>query len=401
MSAEHHRNRHGGSRGGDAGQHAHRRIDAVRVAVRGTRTSGAKPRVEAERDQIPTAPSALELIRDWWPGAWGRIVRLFRRPARVTSHVLPRARWARRLGLAVIAIIVVVLAAAGALWGLLAIGPISLDIATPWLKDAISANFGNQFNVEVGGTVLERDEHGRTAMRIRGVVVRDRDGNVIASAPKAEVGFASASLFSGHPRAERLNLVGAELGIRVEPDGRITVSAGADKRPLATTPVIVEQRGAATAARGAEHHSAVQENFAAFLGWVDSLSALGLDGADLSEIGLKSGNLIVDDRRNGTQSRFENIHLSLTRPRAGVLELQLGSDDAARPWSLTASLKPGVGRTRSLAIEANQISIRDLMLAMRIDGGTFEADGSVSAALKAEIEPDGTPQFINGRVLLG
>ena len=85
---------------------------------------------------------------------------------------------------------------------------------TPWLTAAIAENFGNQFRVEIGATVLERDEHGRTAMRIHDVTVRDRDGTVIASAPKAEVGFSSSSLLGGHPRAESLSLVGAELAVR-------------------------------------------------------------------------------------------------------------------------------------------------------------------------------------------
>ena len=79
--------------------------------------------------------------------------------------------------------------------------------------------------------MLERDEHGRAAIRIRDIRVRDRDGALIASAPKAEVGLSSASLFSGTPRAERINLVGAELAIRVEADGRVSVSTGAAARP--------------------------------------------------------------------------------------------------------------------------------------------------------------------------
>ena len=60
-----------------------------------------------------------------------------------------------------------------ALWWMLARGPIPIDMATPWLKSAIVENLGNRFHVEIGGTVLERDEHGRAAIRIRDVVVRD------------------------------------------------------------------------------------------------------------------------------------------------------------------------------------------------------------------------------------
>ena len=221
----------------------------------------------------------------------------------------------------------VCMVAGGALWWRLSSGPISLDIFTPWLTAAIAENIGSQFKIEVGGTVLERDEHGRAAIRIRDIKVRDRDGTIIASAPKAEVGLSSASLLSGNPRAERLNLVGAELAIRVEADGRISVSTGTARPVTGTKLTLASVGGAAPASvvpapdvpRG-DNKRTLQENVAAFLAWLDSLGALGLDGGDLTEIGLKSGNLVVDDLRTGHQSKFENIHLSLTRPHSGELE---------------------------------------------------------------------------------
>ena len=73
------------------------------------------------------------------------------------------------------------------LWWRLNSGPIDLDLATPWLTAAIEENFGSQHKVYVGGTQLERDEAGRTSLRIRDIAVRDRDGNVVVSAPKARI----------------------------------------------------------------------------------------------------------------------------------------------------------------------------------------------------------------------
>src|SRR5207302_895759 len=76
-------------------------------------------------------------------------------------------------------------------------GPIDLDLATPWLTAAIEENFGNYHQVKVGGTQLERDANGRPALRMRDIVVRDPDGTIVASAPKAEIGISSAGLFAG------------------------------------------------------------------------------------------------------------------------------------------------------------------------------------------------------------
>ena len=345
----------------------------------------------------------------------------------------------RRVFIGLAAVAAIFILAAGGLWLLLASGPISLDFATPWLAAAVAENFGSQFQVDIGSTVLERDEHGRTAMRIHSIAVRDHDGTVVASAPKAEVGFSKASLLTGRPRAERLNLVGAELAVRIEGDGKVTVSTGANQRPVAIAPArgrseagavpppyppaqAAESRSLSPSplagegksmsppalagegregAAAAEGSRSLQENLAAFLAWVDSLSALGLDGGDLTEVGLKSGNLVVDDRRNGQQSRFENIHLSLTRPRAGALEFELGSEDANRPWLVLAAIKPGSDGARMVDLEARKVLLRDLLLALRVDGGQIETDGAISARLRAEFAQDGTPQFASGRIMVG
>ncbi len=377
----------------EAGLHMHQRAQAKRAAAAGERnpdalrTPGCAPVYVPRPNRGGTAP--------WW----------FCLPGRIAGPIarFSRQRWVRRAGLGTAGALGVFLLVGATLWWRLSSGPISLDIITPWLTAAIAENVGNQFRIEVGGTVLERDEHGRAAMRIRDIKVRDRDGTVIASAPKAEVGLSSASLFSGNPRAERLNLVGAELGIRVEADGRVSVSTGSGQRPLATTLASVAARPpavpAADAARGADKRS-MQEGFAAFLAWLDSLGALGLDGGDLTEVGLKSGNLVVDDLRNGHKSKFENIHLSLTRPRAGELDFKLGSEDASRPWLVQASVKPAGRGAREVSLDARSISLRDLLLALRVDAGQMEADGSITAALRGEFAADGTPQIAAGRLLM-
>src|SRR6476646_469987 len=217
-----------------------------------------------------------------------------------------------------------VLVAMIALWWRLSSGPIELDIATPWLTAAIKENFGAGHEVEIGGTQLERDaKKGRTSLRIRDIVVRDADGTVVASAPKAEVGISGASLFLGRIRAERLSLVGAEMAVRIESDSEVTVFAGSNKRPLVTASAVSasavpplmgprsksEQRPAAVASAAPAAAAALPAtaspasarsgipDLAALIAWIESLDASGLDGRELTEIGLQGGNLTVDDQR--------------------------------------------------------------------------------------------------------
>ena len=56
----------------------------------------------------------------------------------------------------------------------------------------------------------------------------------MATAPKAEVKLSGTALLMGRLRAESLNLVDAELAVRITPDGTVTVSTGDTAKPLAT-----------------------------------------------------------------------------------------------------------------------------------------------------------------------
>src|SRR5579872_202871 len=143
-------------------------------------------------------------------------------------------RWVRRLAIFIVSLLVIFTGCFGGLWWRLGAGPINLDMATPWLAAAIEDNIGHGNSVEVGGTQIERAGRIRIAVRIRDIIVRDRDHAIVASAPKAEVRLSGSALLMGRLRAESLNLVDAELAVRITPDGYVTVSTGDNARPLAT-----------------------------------------------------------------------------------------------------------------------------------------------------------------------
>jgi hypothetical protein len=323
----------------------------------------------------------------------------------------------RKCSLAAVAMVGLVGMGMVGLWWRLSSGPIDLDLASPWLIAAIEENFGGFHQVKVGGTQLERDENGRTALRMRDIVVRDPDGTIVATAPKAEVGLSSAGLFSGHVRAERLSLVGAEMAVRIEPDSKITVFAGANKRPFVTAsaaevPVRLDglrpSRAADPATTAATLTTATSKSapatgpvipdFAALLAWLDGLGAIGLDGHELSELGLKSGNLTVDDQRNGKQWSFHDINLSLTRPKTGGIALTLSSGSNEQPWVLRAAMIPGLYGHRIVDIETQKLPAKDMMLAMRMVG-EYELDVPLSGRIHADIGPDGIPQALDGQIV--
>lgn len=331
-------------------------------------------------------------------------LRHWHRLQRSTLLLLRRPTPRRLLWGTTITVTLVVVAAAG-LWWRLSRGPIELDLATPWLKKAIEDNFGGGNTVSVGGTQLERDEHGRISLRLRDITVRAADGTVVASAPKAEVGLSGLSLLTGNVRAKSLNLVGAEMAVRIEKNGAVTVFAGANKRPIATA---APAPAAGPISPGGIVDAAVPgplgvgaEEFAGLLAWIDGLGATGLDGHDLRELGLKDGNLVVDDQRNGRRWTFSRINVSLMRPEAGGITFRLASDEKKQPWVLSAALRPVGDGVRAVGLEARNVSSADILLALRLNEAQVEADLPVSASVRAELSPSGVLQQLQGRIVAG
>ena len=325
---------------------------------------------------------------------------------------LARERWVKRVAIVVAVLMVIFAGCFGGLWWRLGAGPINLEMATPWLAAAIEENIGHGNTVEVGGTQIERAGRIRIAVRIRDIVVRDRDHVVVATAPKAEVKLSGTALLMGRLRAESLNLVDAELAVRITPDGQVTVSTGDTARPLATgvastrrsamPPLPLGQASLPASgqpAAPADKRDSVS-GLLAGLDWLDSLSLTGLDGQNLNEIGLKNGNLTVDDQQRGNKWNFDNITLSLRRPSGGGVALSVG-EDGKHAWSLRVLVGPPANGVRPIDIRADKVSTTNILLALRMKDLTYSADLPLSGELKGELGRDGLPTYFRGKITAG
>ncbi len=331
-------------------------------------------------------------------------------------------RWVKRLAVVIAALMVIFAGCFGGLWWRLGAGPINLEMATPWLAAAIEENIGHGNTVEVGGTQIERAGRIRIAVRIRDIIVRDRDHVIVATAPKAEVKLSGTALLMGQLRAESLNLVDAELAVRITPDGYVTVSTGDTERPLATGVTSKRQAGGMPQAAAAmppppvapPSPGATQSGTTATapasrdatsgvlagLDWLDSLSLTGLDGQNLNEIGLKNGNLIVDDQQRGNKWNFENITLSLRRPSGGGVALNVG-EEGSHAWSLRVVVGPPANGVRSVDIRADNVPTTNILLALRLKDLTYSADLPLTGELKGELGRDGLPSYFRGKISAG
>src|SRR4051812_32892419 len=404
--------------GGDQPQRRHREAMA-----RNTSPKGSKPRADAH---ISPWDDAAGWDQEPDEAARHRAKRLLSRPSsgihrlgdkfEALQRRLTGERWVKRLAIVIGVLAVIFTTCFGGLWWRLGAGPIDLDVATPWLAAAIEENIGHGTTVEVGGTQIERAGRIRIAVRIRDIVVRDRDHVIVATAPKAEVKLSGTALLMGRLRAETLNLVDAELAVRITPDGQVTVSTGDTARPLATG---VAKRAAADplnqsaplqpgqilppplrgATSGTDNRESVS-GLLAGLDWLDSLSLTGLDGQNLNEIGLKNGNLIVDDQQRGNRWNFENINLSLRRPRSGGVALSVG-EEGGHAWSLRVVVGAPSNGVRSVDIKADKVSTKNILLALRLKDLTYSADLPLTGELKGELGRDGLPTYFRGKVVSG
>jgi Protein of unknown function len=394
--------------------------------VRNTSLQGSNPRADVQLSQRDDADwdqehdeAAGRRARRLLSKSNSRFYRLGDRLGAV-RHWLASERWVRRLAIVIAALLVIFAGCFGGLWWRLGAGPINLEMATPWLAAAIEENIGHGNTVEVGGTQIERAGRIRIAVRIRDVIVRDRDHAIVASAPKAEVRLSGYALLMGRLRAESLNLVDAELAVRITPDGYVTVSTGDNARPLATgvaskkeagIPATFPRQGAPPAtsspsspagqsAAAPAGPDTTQTGLLAGLDWLDSLSLTGLDGQNLNEIGLKNGNLIVDDQQRGNKWNFENITLSLRRPTAGGVALSVG-EEGGRAWSLSVAVGPSANGVRSVDIRADKVSTTNILLALRLKDLTYSANLPLSGELKGELGRDGLPTYFRGKITAG
>jgi hypothetical protein len=403
---------------------------------RGNSRSGMKRKHNNARGAVLRK---LEALLHWYRLKRARAAHEFRKSSahRHQQRIVRQLRIAfkrrlpmlRKLAIGVGAFAILAGIAIGGLWWRLSSGPIALDIATPWLTSAIEQNFGSRHRIEVGGTVLERDSNGRTALRLRDIIVRDPDGEIIAKAPRAEIGVSGASLLLGSPRIASFLLVGANMEIHVEPDGKVNIFAGGSRPFLSISPALT----AANATPAAPLPSStppppaaalakpnpfslngltergIEQNLAAALAWVDGLGALGrdgnlvnvtgFDGYELTEVGVKNGSLFVDDARNGRQWSFTEITLSLTRPDQGGIAFSASSESGERAWAIGAALIPTREGRRLLRFEANQVMLDHLLLALQIGDGQFHSTLPISAEIRAEIAPNGMPQILRGRIV--
>ena len=188
----------------------------------------------------------------------------------------------------------------------------------------------------MGGAMLEIDRNGNIPhVRFRNLVLRDTEGNVIASAPKAAVSLDKASLLTGKIVTTSLELIGPRISARRNLDGSVTlgVSGQADE---ASEPVVIDENfkdvsgkeaisGPATAPAGTTSGA----KLIAFLDSRDSKNSVSA----LNSISISQASLNVFDDANAANWFAPSADLTFKKmPYGFVVLAKADVATSSQPW---------------------------------------------------------------------
>lgn len=357
---------------------------------------------------------------------------------------MPRSRPGRIVASIILAFVGLGSLAALVLYVLLATGMVTANVATPYIERALEERIGGGHKVSIGATTVETANSGGTMVVVHDIKVTGPDGQLVASAPSAEVEL-EGSMLSLMPKARRVDLVGAEMTVRISAAGQLQVATGRGAKPLSPRPLGSGLRGPAGASAGAggspsagttpvppgpaaasppsatppsatlpaAPHPADAQAATTPVAPVDPLKLpfiaqgvkdledSGFDGGALADVGLKDGTLIVENESSGRRVVFQHIGIRLARPDGGGIELTFTSQGPQGVSTAVAAVGPLKDGERAMDLRIKDVSTRDLVQAFSQDHRRFYMDAPLNATASARLAPDGAIRAAAATVSLG
>ena len=315
-----------------------------------------------------------------------------------------RSRWrgassARRLSFTLLSLCAGVLALALLGFGLLALrlaqSPIGLDSLTPRIAQSLEERFGHQYTFALGPTALERGENGVT-ISFQGVAIKDRAGRTLLAAPKGDISLDLLALATLDVKVKRLELIGLDLRLTVQPNGALSVEGAKEPDSVA---IDLPAPQPVTSAVAESRNNGAPAAFASQLGplvW-NLIEAVTGQNQTLDRLGVAHGRLEVEDGATHQKVVFEDLDLAFDKS-AAVAALTISALGPAGRSSLTINAQ-GVG-LHSLSVEAHDLNLDDLLLTTGRNV-PFQATMPISAKLDIELAADKSLAGMRGRFGLG
>lgn len=314
----------------------------------------------------------------------------------IAGALVPRGPVARFLMWSLVSLVALGGIAAGTVYALISAGVLTANLATPYIERAIEERLGAKYDVDIGSTTVETMSHGATAVIVHDIRVFGPDKELIAAAPSAEVEL-DGSLLTLSPKARRIDLVGAEMQVKIAASGVVAVSTGKGAKALTSQPVPPPVADSAPAPGITSDAAAVAAQAAGrsdplilrtLAGWLNDLELVGFNGA-LQDVGLKNGTLRVENESSGKSFTFQHISIRLARPQQGGAVLDFAFQGPSSTAKLVATIGPVRERERTIDMVLKDVATQDLVSAFTQDWRRFYMDMPMGATLSARLATDG------------
>ncbi|WP_051679230.1 DUF3971 domain-containing protein [Xanthobacter sp. 91] len=336
----------------------------------------------------------------------------------IVGALTPRSRAARLFTGLCLVLIALGGVAAVTLYALIATGMVTANLATPYIERALEERIGGGHQVSIGATTMETVGHGATAVVVHDIRVTGPDGQLVASAPSAEVEL-EGSILSLMPKARRIDLVGAEMTVRIAPTGQVAVATGRGAKAIPASPTArsavapaASQTATPASAPASSPDKAQQAADAAgadfdplkpvaLARWMADLETAGFDGGALADVGLKDGTVIVENEGAGRRIVFQHMSVRLARPPGGGAVLTFTTQSPQGVATAVARISPVSNGERAMDVAIRNVSTRDLLHAFVQDQRRFYIDTPLNASFSARLALDGALTSADASLDLG
>ena len=281
----------------------------------------------------------------------------------------------------------VALAAVGGLIYLVGWGPIDVEGLNPRIAQSLEERLGTRYAVSIGPTRLMSMEGG-VGLGFGGIVIRDRAGRTVLSAPAGRVGLDALSLLTLAITVRRLELDGLDLRLRLRPDGALSIAAAAD-----STATSIELPAPAPAPSAAAPTAAPDFGLAMFR-IIDAMTGAG---QALDRVALAHGHLEVENEALGKKTVYDDFALSFGK-EGDAAAIHVSARGSAGRWSIDATARGGDAREVSLI--ARDVSLDEFLL-MHARHPPFEADMPMSFKIEARLSANSAIEALQGRFTVG
>ncbi len=233
----------------------------------------------------------------------------------------------------------------GGLYWRLTQGPVSLSFLGGTLENAINKQLSG-LKISLGDAELELDSESNTPhIRARSLILRDANGTLLASAPKAGVTLDKAALLTGTISITDLELIGPHVNVRRNLDGTVELGI-ANEAEADDEMVVLEAEPDSNAAPGksdnVDHGAAAPPANTSASGskLLEILDAGGAGGSlsKLEAVRITRGVLNFYDEANAATWLAPKADLAFRRVPSGfVIAAKATVSSTADPWNIEAA----------------------------------------------------------------